>query len=120
MLADGAQVGNFTECKNSTLGPGSKAKHLTYLGDTHVGARTNVGAGTIFANYDGHSKHRTEVGDGVFVGSGTIVVAPNSLPDGITTGAGAVVTRSAEMKAGDVFVGVPARRLTERASAEEG
>ena len=120
VLADGAQVGNFTECKNSTIGAGSKAKHLSYLGDTHVGARTNIGAGTIFANYDGQAKHRTEVGDGVFVGSGTIVVAPNELPDGTTTGAGAVVTRSADMQAGEVFVGVPARRLSKRAAAEEG
>ena len=119
VLADGAQVGNFTECKNSTLGPGSKAKHLTYLGDTHIGARTNIGAGTIFANYDGKARHKSEVGDGVFVGSGTIVVAPNRLPDGTTTGAGAVVTRSADMQPGDVFVGVPARRLPQRATAEE-
>lgn len=111
VLADGAQVGNFTECKNSTLGPGSKAKHLTYLGDAHIGAKTNIGAGTIFANYDGKAKHKTQVGDGVFVGSGTIVVAPNELPSDTTTGAGAVVTRAADMRPGDTFVGVPARRL---------
>ncbi|MDA1267193.1 MAG: NTP transferase domain-containing protein [Planctomycetota bacterium] len=120
VLEDAAQVGNFTECKNSTLGAGSKAKHLTYLGDTHVGAKTNIGAGTIFANYDGRTKHKTKVGDGVFVGSGTIVVAPNLLPDGVTTGAGAVVTRSAGMQPGDTYVGVPARRLPQRAAAEEG
>jgi len=111
VLEDGAQVGNFTECKNSTLGRGSKAKHLSYLGDTHVGERTNIGAGTIFANYDGKAKHRTEVGNRVFVGSGTIVVAPNRLPDGSTTGAGAVVTRSADVQPGETFVGMPARRL---------
>ncbi len=120
VLEDGAQVGNFTECKNSTLGPRSKAKHLSYLGDTHIGARTNIGAGTIFANYDGRAKHPTQVGDGVFVGSGTIVVAPNQLPDGVTTGAGAVVTRSAGMRPGDVFVGVPARRLSQGAATDEG
>jgi bifunctional UDP-N-acetylglucosamine pyrophosphorylase / glucosamine-1-phosphate N-acetyltransferase len=119
VLADGAQVGNFTECKNSILGAGSKAKHLTYLGDTELGERVNIGAGTIFANYDGRTKHRTVVGDGAFVGSGTIVVAPNSLPANITTGAGAVVTRSADMQPGDVFVGVPAKRLPQRAATED-
>lgn len=119
VLADGAQVGNFTECKNSSLGPGSKAKHLTYLGDTSIGAQTNIGAGTIFANYDGRVKHKTIVGDRVFVGSGTIVVAPNQLPSGTTTGAGAVITRAAQMQAGDVFVGVPARRLSTRTPSDE-
>lgn len=110
VLEDGAQVGNFTECKNSTLGAGSKAKHLSYLGDTHVGERTNIGAGTIFANYDGKAKHRTEVGSRVFIGSGTIIVAPNTIPDETTTGAGAVVTRGTRMQPGEVFLGVPARR----------
>ena len=123
VLADGAVVGNFTEFKNSTVGERSKVKHLSYLGDTRLGARTNVGAGTIFANYDGRAKHVTEVGDGVFLGSGTIVVAPNAVPDGASTGAGAVVTRGAGMGPGDTFVGVPARRLAPRrpiVSGEEG
>lgn len=111
VLEDRAEVGNFTECKMSTLGQGTKAKHLSYLGDTHVGSRTNIGAGTIFANYDGKAKHPTEVGDGVFVGSGTIVVAPNKLPDGSTTGAGAVITRTARVAPGETWIGLPARRL---------
>ena len=64
VLEDGAQVGNFTECKKSTIGEGSKAKHLSYLGDTVIGKGANIGAGTIFANYDGVSKHQTVVGDG--------------------------------------------------------
>lgn len=119
VLRDGAEVGNFTECKNSTLGEGSKAKHLSYLGDTQVGSRTNIGAGTIFANYDGRAKHPTRVGDDVFVGSGTIVVAPNELPDGSTTGAGAVVTRSARMAPGDVYVGMPARKFAGREERAE-
>jgi len=111
VLEDGAQVGNFTECKKSTIGEGSKAKHLSYLGDTVVGKGANIGAGTIFANYDGKEKHQTIVGDGAFVGSGTTVVAPNEIGAGATTGAGAVVTRSAKVGDGEVWVGVPARKL---------
>jgi len=111
VLADGAEVGNFTECKNTTLGENSKAKHLAYLGDARIGKRTNIGAGTIFANYDGKTKHQTVVGDDAFVGSGTIIIAPNSIPDGVTTGAGAVVTRSAKPAAGETWVGMPARRM---------
>ncbi|HRV83074.1 MAG TPA: bifunctional UDP-N-acetylglucosamine diphosphorylase/glucosamine-1-phosphate N-acetyltransferase GlmU, partial [Planctomycetota bacterium] len=109
-LHDGAQVGNFTECKNSILGAGSKAKHLSYLGDAVIGKRTNVGAGTIFANYDGKKKHKTHVGDHVSIGSGSIIVAPNRLPDHTTTGAGAVITRSAQIEPGETWVGMPAKR----------
>lgn len=110
-LAAGAEVGNFTECKNASLGEGTKAKHLSYLGDAEVGAGTNIGAGTIFANYDGQTKHLTRVGDGAFVGSGTTIVAPNEIPDGATTGAGAVLTRESGMGPGEVWVGVPARKM---------
>ncbi len=110
-LDDRAAVGNFTEMKNSRLGPGSKAKHLSYLGDAEIGAKANVGAGTIFANYDGKAKHRSVVGDGAFLGSGTIVVAPNEVPSGAMTGAGAVLTRSASMGAGETWAGLPARKL---------
>ncbi len=119
VLADGAEVGNFTECKNSTLGARTKAKHLSYLGDAHIGADANIGAGTIFANYDGKAKHATHVGDGAFVGSGTIVVAPNSIGAGATTGAGAVVTRGAKVGPGEVWVGVPARRREQAQKPEE-
>ncbi len=112
VLEDTAEVGNFTEMKNSTLGSGSKAKHLSYLGDTRIGAKANIGAGTIFANYDGKKKHPTTVGDGAFIGSGSIVVAPNVVPPAATTGAGAVITRSAEMQEGETWVGMPARKLS--------
>lgn len=112
VLEDTAEVGNFTEMKNSTLGSGSKAKHLSYLGDTRIGAKANIGAGTIFANYDGEKKHPTTVGDGAFIGSGSIIVAPNEVPAAATTGAGAVITRSAEMREGETWVGMPARKLT--------
>ena len=120
VLKDGAQVGNFTECKKSTLGEGTKAKHLSYLGDTVVGKGANIGAGTIFANYDGKAKHQTIVGDGAFIGSGTTVVAPNEIGAGATTGAGAVVTRSARIGDGEVWVGVPARQLENARSHEDG
>lgn len=111
VLDDRAEVGNFTEMKKSRLGPGSKAKHLSYLGDAQIGAKANIGAGTIFANYDGKAKHKSVVGDGAFVGSGTIVVAPNEVPKGATTGAGAVLTRSASMQEGETWIGLPARKL---------
>lgn len=120
VLKDGAQVGNFTECKKSIIGEGSKAKHLSYLGDTVIGKGANIGAGTIFANYDGVAKHKTVVGDGAFVGSGTTVVAPNEIGAGATTGAGAVVTRSARVGDGEVWVGVPARQLENASSQEDG
>ena len=111
VLENRAEVGNFTEMKKSRLGEGSKAKHLSYLGDAQIGAGTNIGAGTIFANYDGTHKHPTIVGDGAFVGSGTVIVAPNEVPDGSITGAGAIVTRSAKMEKGETWVGLPARKV---------
>ncbi len=114
VMKDGAQVGNFTECKNSVIGEGSKAKHLSYLGDAKIGKKTNVGAGTIFANYDGTHKHPTHVGDGVSIGSGSIIVAPNELPDGVITGAGAVLTRGAKIQADETWVGMPAKVLPKK------
>ena len=75
-------IGNFVEVKNSELGAGSKANHLTYLGDTTVGSDVNVGAGTVTCNYDGANKHRTDIGDGAFIGSGAMLVAPVTVGDG--------------------------------------
>jgi bifunctional UDP-N-acetylglucosamine pyrophosphorylase/glucosamine-1-phosphate N-acetyltransferase len=111
VLAEGAEIGNFVECKNATVGAHAKAKHLSYLGDGVIGARANIGAGTIFANYDGRAKHTTVVGERAFVGSGTVIVAPNTLGAGSTTGAGAVVTRDSHVGDGEIWVGVPARPL---------
>jgi bifunctional UDP-N-acetylglucosamine pyrophosphorylase/glucosamine-1-phosphate N-acetyltransferase len=82
VLEDGAEIGNFTECKKSRIGAHAKAKHLAYLGDATIGAGANIGAGTIFANYDGVEKHPSVVGRKAFIGSGTIVVAPNRIGTG--------------------------------------
>lgn len=92
VLGAKAHVGNFVELKNTVLGEGAKAGHLSYLGDAEIGARTNIGAGTITCNYDGANKHRTVMGEDVFVGSNTALVAPVTLGDRATTGAGSVVT----------------------------
>ena len=92
MLHEGAKAGAFVEIKNSNVGPGSKVPHLSYIGDTDIGERTNIGAGTITANYDGTNKHRTEIGDGAFVGVDTMLVAPVSVGEGAYTGAGSVIT----------------------------
>jgi bifunctional UDP-N-acetylglucosamine pyrophosphorylase/glucosamine-1-phosphate N-acetyltransferase len=97
MMQD-AHVGNFVEVKNARLGNGSKANHLSYLGDADIGARVNVGAGAITCNYDGANKHKTIIGNDVFVGSDSQLIAPITIADGATIGAGTTVSR-------DVFEG---------------
>jgi bifunctional UDP-N-acetylglucosamine pyrophosphorylase / glucosamine-1-phosphate N-acetyltransferase len=92
-LADRTHVGNFVELKKTSLGQGSKANHLTYLGDAEIGAEVNVGAGTITCNYDGANKSTTRIGDGAFIGSNSALVAPVRIGDGATIGAGSVITR---------------------------
>jgi bifunctional UDP-N-acetylglucosamine pyrophosphorylase / glucosamine-1-phosphate N-acetyltransferase len=92
-LGPGSKVGTFVEVKRSTVGPGSKVPHLTYVGDADIGARVNVGAGTVFVNYDGTDKHRTSVGDGAFIGSDTMLVAPLTVGDGAQTAAGSTITK---------------------------
>ncbi len=91
-LGGDVHVGNFVEIKNTVLDEGVKVGHLTYLGDAHVGERTNIGAGTITCNYDGVMKHRTEIGRDAFIGSDTMLVAPVSIGDGAMTGSGSVIT----------------------------
>jgi bifunctional UDP-N-acetylglucosamine pyrophosphorylase/glucosamine-1-phosphate N-acetyltransferase len=93
-LGERAHVGNFVEVKNSKLGTGAKANHLSYIGDGDVGAAANIGAGTIFCNYDGFNKHRTEVGEGAFVGSNTSLVAPVKIGEGAYIGSGSVITKN--------------------------
>ena len=109
VLDDGAQVGDFVETKNAHFGPGAKAKHLSYLGDVTIGARANIGCGTITANYDGKNKHQTKIGDRAFIGSGSVLVAPVTVGEGATTGAGSVVTANHDVAAGTTVVGVPAK-----------
>jgi bifunctional UDP-N-acetylglucosamine pyrophosphorylase / glucosamine-1-phosphate N-acetyltransferase len=112
-----SEIGNFAEIKNSRLATHVRQHHMSYLGDADVGAETNVGAGTITANYDGVAKHRTTIGEGVFLGVDTMLRAPVTLGDGAKTGAGAVVTR--DVPAGKLAVGVPARIREVRPSLVE-
>ena len=98
-LADKAKIGNFVETKNANIGLGSKVNHLSYIGDTDMGADVNIGAGTITCNYDGANKHRTVIGDRVFVGSDTQLVAPVILEDDSTIGAGSTIRKNAESDA---------------------
>lgn len=106
-LESGVHMGNFGEVKNSRLRRGVKMGHFSYLGDADVGAETNIGAGTITCNYDGKNKHKTVIGEGVFIGSDSMLVAPLNLGDGARTGAGSVVTH--DVPAGGLVYGVPAR-----------
>ncbi len=92
-LREGAKVGTFVEVKASTVGEDAKVPHLSYVGDTTVGAGANIGAGTVTANYDGYRKHRTEIGEDVRIGSDTMLVAPVQIGDGAVTGAGSVITK---------------------------
>jgi bifunctional UDP-N-acetylglucosamine pyrophosphorylase/glucosamine-1-phosphate N-acetyltransferase len=101
VLEEEVHLGNFVEVKAARLGAGAKANHLTYIGDAEVGPRTNIGAGTITCNYDGFNKHRTVIGESVFIGSNTALVAPVTVGDGAYVAAGSVVTRE-----------VPANALT--------
>jgi bifunctional UDP-N-acetylglucosamine pyrophosphorylase/glucosamine-1-phosphate N-acetyltransferase len=94
VLLDDSHVGNFVELKKTTLGQGSKANHLAYLGDAVIGSKVNIGAGTITCNYDGANKFKTTIEDGVFVGSNSSLVAPITLGQNSTVGAGSVVTAS--------------------------
>ncbi|MDE3198468.1 MAG: bifunctional UDP-N-acetylglucosamine diphosphorylase/glucosamine-1-phosphate N-acetyltransferase GlmU [Acidobacteriota bacterium] len=98
-LHEGAHVGNFVELKKTDLGAGSKSMHLAYLGDSQIGAKVNIGAGTITCNYDGKKKHRTHIGDGAFVGSNSTLVAPIEVGSGSYVGAGSTITHRVPEKA---------------------
>ena len=95
-LAERTKVGNFVELKQAEVGEGAKVNHLSYVGDAQVGARANIGAGTITCNYDGFGKHRTVIGEGAFIGSNSALVAPVSVGDGAIVGAGSVISRDVE------------------------
>jgi bifunctional UDP-N-acetylglucosamine pyrophosphorylase/glucosamine-1-phosphate N-acetyltransferase len=108
-LAAHVHMGNFGEVKDSYLGPGVKVGHFSYIGDATIGENTNIGAGTITCNFDGEKKNPTEIGEDVFIGSDTMLVAPVKIGSGARTGAGAVVTK--DVPADTLAVGMPARRI---------
>jgi bifunctional UDP-N-acetylglucosamine pyrophosphorylase/glucosamine-1-phosphate N-acetyltransferase len=119
-LAQHVHMGNFGEVKDSYLAPGVKVGHFSYIGNATIGANTNIGAGTITCNYDGEKKNPTEIGEDVFIGSDTMLVAPVKIGAGAKTGAGAVVTK--DLPADTLSVGVPARviRQLERKPKKNG
>ena len=94
MIGEKAKIGNFVETKKAIFGTGAKASHLSYIGDAEVGAKANIGAGTITCNYDGYQKYKTKIGEGAFIGSNSSLVAPISIGDGALVGAGATITLS--------------------------
>ncbi|MBA2334404.1 MAG: bifunctional UDP-N-acetylglucosamine diphosphorylase/glucosamine-1-phosphate N-acetyltransferase GlmU [Pyrinomonadaceae bacterium] len=106
-MEEKSKAGNFVELKKTRLGRGSKASHLSYLGDATIGENTNIGAGTITCNYDGVRKHETHIGDNVKIGSDTMLIAPVTVGDGAITGAGSVVTKDVEAHL--LVAGVPAK-----------
>ncbi len=109
-IGEGAKIGNFVEVKNATFEKGAKANHLAYIGDARVGAKANIGAGTIFCNYDGFFKYKTDIGAGAFVGSNSSLVAPVKIGDGAFVASGSVVTRDVTADALAVARGVQEER----------
>jgi bifunctional UDP-N-acetylglucosamine pyrophosphorylase / glucosamine-1-phosphate N-acetyltransferase len=110
-IGNDCEVGNFVELVRTTIGDGTKVKHHTYLGDTAVGKKVNIGAGTITANYDGKNKNRTVIEDGAFLGIGTRLVAPVKVGKDAKTGAGAVVLKGQDVPPGATVAGVPAKAI---------
>jgi bifunctional UDP-N-acetylglucosamine pyrophosphorylase/glucosamine-1-phosphate N-acetyltransferase len=96
ILEPRSKAGTFVEIKNSSVGEGAKVPHLSYIGDARIGARANIGAGSVTCNYDGYEKHATEIGEGAFIGSSTMLVAPVVVGPGAFTGAGSVITRDVD------------------------
>ncbi len=109
VTAESVKIGNFCETKKSSIGRGSKVPHLSYIGDTEMGERVNIGAGTITCNYDGKKKNPTTIGDDVFIGSNTCIVAPRSIGEGAATGAGTVVNK--DIPGWTLAVGLPSRNI---------
>jgi bifunctional UDP-N-acetylglucosamine pyrophosphorylase/glucosamine-1-phosphate N-acetyltransferase len=111
-------MGNFGEVKDSTLEEGVKMGHFSYIGNAKVGARANIGAGTVTANYNGEKKLPTEIGEDAFIGVDTMLVAPLKLGDGARTGAGAIVTR--DVPEDTLVVGMPARAIKKLPRRKKG
>ncbi len=116
-LCKGVHMGNFGEVKDSTLGPGTKMGHFSYIGNATIGEDVNIGAGTITCNFDGVNKNPTEIGEGAFIGSDTMLVAPVKVGKRARTGAGAVVTK--DVDADTLVVGVPARPIKKTKEANK-
>ena len=113
----GVHIGNFVEVKNSRIGQGTKAGHFSYIGDAQVGSNVNIGAGSITCNFDGEHKHRTLIGDDVFIGCDTMMVAPVTIGERSYTSAGSVVNRSVPADSG--AIGAPARIRRKRTDETE-
>ncbi|MFC1709469.1 bifunctional N-acetylglucosamine-1-phosphate uridyltransferase/glucosamine-1-phosphate acetyltransferase [Candidatus Omnitrophota bacterium] len=118
VIKDGAKVGNFTEMVRSSIGEETYFKHFGYLGDTTVGKKVNIGAGTVIANYDGEKKNSVIIKDKSFIGCDTVIVSPAKIGKGVVTGAGAVITGSSNIKDNSVVVGVPAKPLIKSKSVK--
>ena len=116
IIEPGAHIGNFVETKNTKLGRGAKASHLSYIGDAEVGERANIGAGTITCNYDGKKKNKTKIGAKAFIGSNSSLVAPVEIGDDALTGAGSVVLH--DVPAGERVAGNPAKALPKKQTLE--
>jgi bifunctional UDP-N-acetylglucosamine pyrophosphorylase / glucosamine-1-phosphate N-acetyltransferase len=116
-ISSGTHIGNYVETKNATIGSDTAIGHFSYLGDAEIGNETNVGAGTITCNFDGVRKHRTVIGNSVFLGSDTLLVAPVEIGDGSRTGAGSVVTKN--VPPGATVVGIPARMIRQRSEEQD-
>jgi bifunctional UDP-N-acetylglucosamine pyrophosphorylase/glucosamine-1-phosphate N-acetyltransferase len=110
-LASDVHIGNFVEIKASDVAAGAKINHLSYIGDASIGAKTNIGAGTITCNYDGFNKYRTTIGAGAFIGSNSALVAPVTIGDGAYIGSGSVVTENVEPDALALARGRQAQKL---------
>lgn len=119
-IAGQVKIGNFAELNRSTVKTGTKVGHVSYIGDTVLERQVNIGAGTITANYDGQLKHRTRVGRQAFIGSGTVLVAPNRIGRQAVIGAGAVVKANTRIPAGSVAVGIPARVIKKKRLLDNG
>jgi len=114
VIGDDVSIGNFVEIVRSRIGSGTKIKHFSYIGDTEIGRGVNIGAGTVTANFDGEKKNKTIIGDGAFIGSGTILVAPVKVGKEAVTGAGCVVPKNRDVPSRTIVVGVPAKVLRRR------